>query len=310
MPDCLALRRSLEAGVTPAFPPSLVVQVKALACELPHSLGLPLSRLSVEEIRQHVISQGLVAEISGATLWRWLSSDALRPWKHRSWIFPRDPNFAAKASPVLDLYERIWDGAPLGANDFVISADEKTSIQARRRKQPTLPSAPNRPIRVEHEYFREGAWTYLAAWDVHRAKVFGRCEVKNGMAPVERLVSEVMNQEPYKSARRVFWIMDNCSAHRGQKATDRFRAKWPNAILIHTPVHASWLNQVEIYFSIVQRKVLTPNDFSSLADLEQRLLAFQCHYERSASPCNWTFTRRDLQTLLAKMADKRLAPAA
>src|SRR4029077_10797906 len=83
------LERSLEAGVTPAFPPSLVVQVKALACELPHSLGLPLSRLSVEEIRQHVISRGLVAEISGATLWRWLSSDALRPWKHRSWIFPR-----------------------------------------------------------------------------------------------------------------------------------------------------------------------------------------------------------------------------
>src|ERR1022692_1824207 len=128
--DCLGWRLSLGAGVKPAFPPSLVVQVKALACELPHRLGLPLSRLSIEEIRQHVISQGLVAEISGATLWRWLSTDALRPWQHRSWIFPRDPNFAAKAGPVLDLYERNWEGAPLGANDFVISADEKTSIQA------------------------------------------------------------------------------------------------------------------------------------------------------------------------------------
>jgi hypothetical protein len=187
-PDCLALRRSLEAGVKPAFPPSLVVQVKALACELPHNLGLPLSRLSIEEIRQHVISQGLVAEISGATLWRWLSRDALRPWKHRSWIFPRDPNFADKAGPILDLYERAWEGAPLGADDYVISADEKTSIQARRRKQPTLPPAPNRPTCVEHEYFREGAWTYLAAWDVHRAKLFGRCEVKSGIAPVDRLV--------------------------------------------------------------------------------------------------------------------------
>jgi hypothetical protein len=162
-PECLALRRSLEAGVKPAFPPSLVVQVKALACELPHSLGLRLSRLSIEEIRQHVISQGLIAEISGATLWRWLK---------------------------------------------------------------------------------------------------------------------------------------------------RLRDKWSNAILVHTPVHASWLNQVEIYFSIVQRKVLTPNDFSSLADLEQPLFAFQCHYERSASPFKWTFTRRDLHTLLAKIAVKRLAPAA
>jgi hypothetical protein len=163
---------------------------------------------------------------------------------------------------------------------------------------------------VEHEYFRGGAWVYLAAWDVHRAKVFGRCESKNGIAAVDRLVGEVMSQEPYQSARRVFWIMDNCSAHRGQRAADRFRTQWPNAILIHTPTHASWLNQVEIYFSIVQRKVLTPNDFSSLADLEQRLLAFQVHYERTASPFKWTFTHSDLQALLAKLNAKRLAPAA
>lgn len=308
--DCLALRRSREAGAKPAFPPSLVVQVKALACELPHTLGLPLSRFSIEEIRQHVISQGLVADISGATLWRWLSNDALRPWQHRSWIFPRDPNFAEKAGPILDLYEHLWAGAPLGADDYVLSADEKSSIQARRRKKPTLPPAHNRPTRVEHEYFREGAWTYLAAWDVHRAKVFGRCEAKNGIAPVDRLVSQVMSQQPYKSARRVFWIMDNCSAHRGQKAAARLRDKWPNALLIHTPVHASWLNQIEIYFSVVQRKVLTPNDVSSLAELEQRLLAFQVHYEQTASPFKWTFTRRDLHALLAKIANQRLAPAA
>ena len=309
-PDCLALRRNLEAGVRPAFPPSLIVQVKALACELPHTLGLPLSRLSVEDIRQHVISQGLVANIRGATLWRWLSSDALRAWQHRSWIFPRDPNFADKAGPILDLYERIWQGAPLGADDYVISADEKTSIQARRRKQPTVPPAPGRPMHVEHEYFRGGAWTYLAAWDVHRAKVFGRCEVKSGIAPVDRLVSEVMGQEPYQSARRVFWIMDNCSAHRGHKAAKRLQDKWPNAILIHTPVHASWLNQVEIFFSIVQRKVLTPNDLSSLAELEQRLLEFQHHYARTASPFKWTFTHSDLRALLVKIANKRLSPAA
>jgi hypothetical protein len=119
-----------------------------------------------------------------------------------------------------------------------------------------------------------GAWTYLAAWDVHRARVFGRCEVKTGIAPVNRLVGEVMGQEPYKSARRVFWIMDNCSAHRGQKAANRLRHGWPNLILIHTPVRASWLNQVEIYFSIVQRKVLTPNDFSSLQELEEPCLPF------------------------------------
>ncbi len=224
-----------------------MVQVKALACELPHRLGLPLSRLSIADIRQEGVAQGLVAEISGTTLWRWLNADALRPWQHRSWIFPRDPDFAAKAGRILDLYERWWQGAPLSPTDFVISADEKTSVQARRRKQPTLAVASGRPMRVEHEYFREGAWTYLAAWDVHRAKLFGRCENKSGIAPTDRLMAEVMTQEPYRSARRVFWIMDNCSAHRGQKAAQRIRSQWPNAILVHTPIHPSWLNQIEIY---------------------------------------------------------------
>jgi hypothetical protein len=140
--------------------------------------------------------------------------------------------------------------------------------------------------------------------------VFGRCEKKSGIAPVNRLIEEVMNQEPYKSARGVFWIMDNCSAHRGQKAVDRLRSQWRNLLLVHTPVHASWLNQIEIYFSIVQRKVLTPNDFQSLSELEQRLLAFQRWYEETACPFQWTFTRKDLATLLTKIENKRLASAA
>src|SRR6266851_4630985 len=296
---------SHEVGLPPAFPPSLVVQVKALACELPHRLGLSLSRLSIADIRQHVITQGLVAEISGATLWRGLSSDALRPWQHRSRLFPRDPDFAGKAGRVLDLYERVWEDTLLAADDFVISADEKTSVQARRRKQPTLPPASTRPMRVEHEYFREGAWTYLAAWDVHRGKVFGRCEVKNGIAPVDRLVGEVMRQAPYKTAQRVFWIMDNCSAHRGQKAADHFRSKWPNAILVHTrsmPVGSTRARSTSRSFrekSFPTTSVLWPNS-------NKRLLAFQTHYERSASPFQWTFTRKNLQALLAKIDRKPL----
>jgi transposase len=287
-----------------------VVQVKALACELPHRRGLPLSRLSLADIRQEVMSQGIVAQVSGTTLWRWLSADALRPWQHRSWIFPRDPAFASKAGRILDLYARLWEDELLQSSEFVISADEKTSVQARRRKQPTLPPAADRPMRVEHEYFREGAWTYLAAWDVHRAKLFGHCEKKSGIAPTDRLMAEVMSQEPYKSARRVFWIMDNCSAHRGEKAVQRVRSHWPNAILVHTPIHASWLNQIEIYFSIVQRKVLTPNDFSSLSQLEQCLMDFQKRYEQTASPFQWTFTRNDLSVLLAKLQPQAAAAAA
>ena len=128
-----------------------------------------------------------------------------------------------------------WDREPLQSSEFVLSAEEKTSVQARRRKQPTLPPAPGRPRRVEHEYFREGAWSYLAAWDVHRAKLFCLCEKKTGIAATDRLIAEVMSQEPYKSARRVFWIMDKCSAHRGQKAVERTRSRWPNALLVPLP---------------------------------------------------------------------------
>jgi hypothetical protein len=133
-----------------------------------------LSRFSVSDIRTEVLAQGIVAQISGSTLWRWLSSDAIRPWRHRSWIFPRDPEFVKKAAPVLDLYEGLWRGRPLSANEFVLSADEKTSIQARIRKHRTLPPSEGRPAYVEHEYQRGGALNYLAAWDVHRARIIGR----------------------------------------------------------------------------------------------------------------------------------------
>jgi len=141
----------------------------------------------------------------------------------------------------------------------------------------------------------------LAAWDVHRAQVFGRCERQNGIAPFDRLVAQVMSQEPYRSARRVFWIVDNGSAHRGHPALVRLHAQWPTLRVVHTPVHASWLNQIEIYFSIVQRKVLTPNDFASLATVRDRLLRFQVHYATVAEPFQWTFTRRDLAVLMAKL---------
>jgi hypothetical protein len=278
-----------------------VVAVKALACELPHEHGLPLSRLSIPEIGREAVRRGLIAAVGETTLWRWLTEDAIRPWAHRSWIFPRDPHFKAKADRVLELYEGSWQGRPLRPSDCVLSTDEKTSIQARRRIHASLPPAPHRPMRIEHEYERQGAWAYLAAWDVRRAKVYGRCERKTGIAPFERLVAQVMAQEPYRSAARVFWIMDNGSAHRGERCLARLRQRWPSIIAVHTPVHASWLNQVEVYFSVLQRKALTPNGFTTLAELEDRLLRFQEHYAAVARPFEWKFTRRDLARLLARL---------
>jgi hypothetical protein len=284
--------------------------VKAVACELPRTLEAPLSRLYVPDIRKEVIRRGIVASISGSTIWRWLDDDAIRPWTYRSWIFPRDPDFEAKAGVVLDLYARIVDGKPLGDDDYVVSADEKTSIQARCRCHPSLPPAKSRPMSLEHEYERCGALQYLAAWDVHRAKVFGRCEERTGIEPFNRLVDQVMSVEPYASARCVYWIVDNGPSHRGKRSIRRLEGRYTDddghrrLRLIHCPVHASWLNQIEIYNSIIQRKVLTPNDFTSLDEVEERLLAFERYYEDAARPFEWKFTRQDLADLMKRLAEK------
>jgi hypothetical protein len=214
---------------------------------------------------------------------------------------------------VLDLYARRFDDKPLRPDEYVLSADEKTSIQARIRKHASLPPAPRQPMRVEHEYTRGGALAYLAAWDVHHAKVFGRCEDTSGIEPFNRLVDQVMTTEPYASAHRVFWVVDNGSSHRGQASIDRLESRWPTLRLIHLPIHASWLNQVEIYFSVIQRKVVAPNDFRDLAQVEARLLAFQQHYEQIATPFEWKFTKTDLNALLERIAvheDTHLALAA
>ena len=287
-----------------SFPPELTVEIKALACELPATLGVPLSRLSVADVARHARHCGLVARISNSTVWRWLHEDAIRPWQHRCWIFPRDPDFQVKAARILDLYARCWQGQALRRDEFVISTDEKTSVQARVRVHPSLPTRPGEAMRVEHEYERGGAWAYLAALDVHRAKVFGRCEATTGIAPFERLVDQVMSQWPYNQARRVFWIMDNGSSHRGEACVRRLTQAQPRLVPVHAPVHASWLNQIEIYFSIVQRKALTPNDFPCLQAVADRLEQFERYYESIAHPFEWKFTRTDLNALMARMRSR------
>lgn len=244
----------------------------------------------------------MVAFISAATVWRTLRCDAIRPWFHRSWIFPRDPAFAAKAAVVLDLYARIFDGQPLSRDEFVISSDEKTSIQARCRCHPTLPPGKARLMRVEHEYDRAGAVAYLAAYDVHRAQLHGRTGPTTGIEPFGQLVEQVMTAEPYTSAKRVFWIVDNGSSHRGQASVDRLEGAWANLRLIHLPIHASWLNQIEIVFSIIQRKVVNPNDFTHVDQIAERLTDFEDRYNRFGEPFDWRFTRHDLTRLLERIA--------
>ena len=260
-----------------------------------------MGRFSRTELHRLVIEQG-VTEASASTIWRWLHDRSLKPWQQRSWIFPRDPGFQPKAGRVLDLYARRFEGRLLHPGEYVICADEKSQLQALARRHATVPLAPGRPARVEFEYRRGGTLAYLAAWDVHHARLFGRCEPKTGIEPFGRLVEQVMGSEPYASAKTVFWVVDNGSSHAGKTSITRMRDTYPNARLIHLPVHASWLNQIEIYFSILQRKALTPNDFDDLDALATRITAFETQYREIAEPFQWTFTRAKLDTLLARLA--------
>jgi hypothetical protein len=285
------------------FPPQQVAEVKAIACELPATHGLPLSRFSRVELHRLVIERG-VSDASASTIWRWLHEDAIKPWQTRSWIFPRDPNFPETAGRALDLYARSFEGKRLRPDEYVICADEKSQLQALGRRHQTVPVGPGRPALVEFEYRRGGTLAYLAAWDVHHANLFDRVEAKTGIEPFGRLVEQVMSTEPYASARRVFWIVDNGSSHAGKTSIKRIHDAYENAHLIHLPVHASWLNQAELFFSIVQRKALTPNDFADLGALAERLLAFGERYRRLAQPFQWTFTRHDLDRVLTQIADR------
>jgi transposase len=295
------LRDAARPGRPRQLPQAVRAQVIALACELPAQSGVPLSAWSCPEITRELAIRCQL-RLSASTVRRWLAEDALKPWQHRSWISVRDPDFAVKAARVLDLYAGFWDGQPLGENDFVVCADEKTSVQARCRCHPTLPPGRARMMRVEHDYRRGGALAYLAAWDVHRGQVIGRCEDSTGIAPFSRLVAQVMTTQPYASADRVFWVVDNGSSHRGQASVDRMREAWPNTHLVHLPVHASWLDQAEIYFSVVQRKVVSPNDFTDLDQIRDRLAAFEIRYNAIAQPFDWRFTRTDLNALLDRLA--------
>ena len=290
-----------RTGRPPRFTAIQVAEIKALACQLPAQTGVPLSRWSCPDLAVQAVAAGITPAISASTIGRILAADAIRPWQYRSWLFIRDVDFAAKATRVLDLYARVFDGVSLRDDEYVISSDEKTSIQARCRCHPTLPPGISRTMRVNHEYDRGGALAYLAAYDVHRAHVTGLCAETTGIDPFTDLVDEVMTREPYASANRVFWIVDNGSSHRGQAAIDRLTRRYPNAVMIHTPVHASWLNQVEIYFSIVQRKVVTPNDFTDLDQVQHRLTAFEQRYNATAQPFTWKFTPTDLQDLLTRI---------
>jgi len=281
--------------------------VVALACQLPAATGVPLSRWTGPELLAEITRAGLARQISVSSVLRILAEHPVKPWQYQSWISPRDPDFVARAAVILDLYQGFYQGRRLRPGDRILSVDAKPSIQARGRCRPTAPAGPGKPVRVEHEYARHGALALLAALDVHTGKVLAATPATTGITPFMDLMGQVMSLPEYKDAPRVFVIVDNGSDHRGHAAVKRLHDAWPNAIMIHTPVHASWLNQAEIFFSITQKKAISPNDFASLDELARTLLAFVDRYNQTARPFNWKFTAADLAQLLDRISAREHA---
>jgi len=278
----------------------------ALACQLPAATGVPLARWTGPELVSELASRRLTGPVSASSVLRILAEHPIKPWQYQSWLFPRDPDFAAKATVILDLYQGFYGGEPLRPGDRIVSVDAKPSIQARGRRHETSPPARGQPMQVEHEYQRNGALALLAVLDVHTGQVpAAATPPTTGIAHFMDLMGQVMRQEPYASAGRVFVIVDNGSDHRGKKAARRLRTAWPSAIMIHTPVHASWLNQIEIFFSIIQKKVVSPNDFASTSQLAATLHAFTRRYNQTARPFNWNYTANDLTRTLERISARQ-----
>jgi hypothetical protein len=309
------LRTNLGAAASRPFPPLDRAIVVSIACDVVARTGNPLSRQSTTDLARRAQDE-LHKPISRTTVWEILDADAIKPWQYEHWLFPRAPDFFAKAAVVLDLYEGYWQDERLDPFDRVVSTDEKTSIQARVREDPTWGPGPRRPRRVAAKYKRGGALQYLAAWDVQQGRVMGRCEARTGIEPFGRLVGQVMEHPDYRTPfgrsdvrSRVFWVADNGSSHRGEASVRRLREAYPNAILVHTPVNASWLNQVEVYFSLLQRKVLTPNDSADLQELELRIRLYEELTNQEPRPFDWRFTKHDLFNLLQRLARRAAAPS-
>jgi transposase len=272
-------------GPRAVFPPEVAIHVVRLACERPDALGRSLSQWDCTELARQLIAAGIVAEISAATVRRILAAHQLKPWRQHAWLYPKQPRnaaFSATVSELIDLYTR-----PLRPDELVLSVDEKTSLQPRPRHTPTRPARPqNLPNRVEHEYRRAGALNLFAAFDTRSGQVYGHCYERKRQAEFMAFL-EALNAEIDESIRIIHLVCDNVSTHHG-KEVQKWLANHLRFVVHFTPVHCSWMNQVEQWFSILQRKRLRIVDFDSKDHLRTKIEQFIQEWNHHAHPFNWS----------------------
>jgi hypothetical protein len=286
------------------FPPEVKAQATALACSRPRQEGVPLARWSSAEIAQRLIALGVVVSIATSTVGRWLKAEKLKPWRYHNWQHILDPKtFIESARPILWLYERAKRFLAKGI--WVVCIDEKTSIQARERTQPPAPTVSGYAVHVEHRYERQGALHLFAGLSVGDGQVYGQCRTRKRFVDFQAFLLDVIIPEALRrGVHNLSLILDNGTTHAPKQLkpwllAQRESGKWPFTVHIYwLPKNASWLDQIEIWFSILQRKLLKPNHFESLAALEQDILKFIDHYNQTAKPIQWTYTIEKLEKKL------------
>ena len=286
------LRNAWLVSLTPlavapraVFPPEVAIHVVRLACARPDRQGRSLSPWDCTELARQLVAEAIVEGISPATVRRILAAHQLKPWRHHVWLYPKQPRdavFYATVCALIDLYTR-----QLRVDEMVRSVDEKTSLQPRPRRVPTRPAQPqNRPNRHEHEYQRAGALNLFAAFDTRSGRVYGHCYARKrqqeGIAFLEYLDQEIAGH-----IRTIHLVCDHVSTHHGKDVT-RWLAHHPRFVVHFTPVHCSWMNHVEQWFSILQRKRLRLADFTSKDHLRAKLEQFIGEWNQQAHAFNWS----------------------
>ena len=275
---------SHDRAARPFFPPEVAVHAVKMACERPDDRARSLCQWDCAELARQLVAEGLVDGISDETVRRILAHHKLKPWRHHLWLspkVPRDACFAARVRAIIDLYTR-----PLAPWEAVICVDENTNLQPRPRLSPTRPARQGRPVRVEHEYRRCGALNLCAGFDTRSGHVYARTARRKRQVEFIAFLEQLDREVP-STVTTIHLVMDNLPMHNGRKiqawltAHPRFQFHFP-------PVHCSWMNQVEQWFSILQRKRLRIADFADLDHLTARLLAFVSEWNEHAHPFNWS----------------------
>lgn len=284
------------------FPPEVRAQATALACSLPKEQGKKLSRWSLAEIATQLIALGLVVGIARSTLCRWFGQEKLKPWRYHFWQHIHDPDtFLERARPVLQLYQKAKELFQQGI--WVVCADEKTSIQARERESRSAQSG--KPVLISSRYKRRGFLHLFAGLSVADGQKFGHTAERKRFIDFQAFLLECLIPEALRRGMHTIkLILDNGTTHAPKQLEGWLQEQiqlhnWPLKIEVYwLPTNASWLDQIENWFSILQRKLLQPNDFENVTQLADAIMEFIRCENLSAKPVRWTYTVEKLELKL------------